>query len=167
MTPRTVLSVKELTLAASSWRSEGAVIVLASGCFDPLHLGHVQHLEAARKLGNVLVVGVASDRIVREYKEKDGGPRRPFMPAIVRAGIVGSIKCVDVAVINDASCELIAAIHPHVYAKGVEYRDNLTPDLENEVELLTQLGGRMAFVSGEMIQSSSAILAGTIPCRKL
>ena len=163
MTPktRTVLSVKELTLAASGWRSEGAVIVLASGCFDPLHLGHVQHLEAARQLGNVLVVGVASDRIVSDYKQKPNGVRRPFMPAICRAGIVGALRCVDVAVINDAACELIAAIHPHVYVKGLEYKDNLTPDLADELELLNQLGGRMAFVSGELVLSSSMILAST------
>mgnify|MGYP001590177270 CR=1 FL=1 len=166
MTTRTVLSVKELTLASSSWRSEGAVIVLASGCFDPLHLGHIQHLEAARKLGNILVVGVASDRIVNEYKQKAGGPRRPFMPAIVRAGIVGAIKCVDVAVINDASCEIIEAIKPHVYCKGAEYRDNLTPDLEDELELLTQYGGRLEFVSGEMVQSSSAIILASTSCQK-
>jgi len=158
---RTVLSVKELTLAASGWRSDGATIVLASGCFDPLHLGHVEHLEKAREFGNVLIVGVASDRIVSDYKQKPNGVKRPFMPAIIRAGIIGALRCVDAAVINDEACELIAAIHPHVYVKGSEYRGNLTPDLEAELELLNQLGGRMEFVSGELVLSSSAILAGT------
>lgn len=155
-----VMSLQSLTFAAEEWRREGAIIVLAAGCFDPLHMGHVQHLEAAREFGNVLVVGVASDRVVHEYKQKPRGPRRPMMPDGIRAGIVAALRCVDAVAINDASCELIEAVKPHIYVKGEEYRDNLTPDLEAELELLNQLGGRLEFVSGRTIMSSSAILAG-------
>lgn len=155
-----VLDFAGLRLAARDWKAEGAVIVLASGCFDPLHLGHVQHLEAARATGNVLVVGVASDRIVMEYKQKPGGPRRPFMPDTVRAGIVAGLRCVDAVAINDEACELIEAIKPHVYVKGAEYKNNLTPDLESERALLEQYGGRMEFLSGQTVLSSSSILAG-------
>jgi rfaE bifunctional protein nucleotidyltransferase chain/domain len=154
-----VLTLTDVFHAAREWYREGATVVLASGCFDPLHLGHVQHLEAARKLGNVLIVGVASDRIVRTYKQKPGGPRRPLMPEAVRAGIVAGLRCVDAVAVNDAACELIEAVKPHVYVKGSEYRGNLTPDLEAEAELLAQLGGRMVFLSGPQVFSSSAILA--------
>lgn len=154
-----VLTLEELRFAARDWRREGATIVLACGCFDPLHLGHVQHLEAAKRLGNVLVVGVASDRIVRTYKGKPNRPR-PFMPDSHRVGIVAGLRCVDATAINDAACELIRAVWPHVYAKGEEYRGNLTPDLEAEAALLQTYGGRLEFLSGEVVCSSTAILAG-------
>ncbi len=157
-----VLTVPELSLAAKSWRKEGAHIVLAAGCFDPLHAGHVQHLEAARRYGNVLVVSVAGDRIVREYKQHQGGPRRPFMPAAQRAAIVAALRCVDAAVVCEwDTCEkVIRALKPHVYAKGEEYREHLTPALDAEGQLLFRLGGRMEYVSGPQVYSSSAILAG-------
>jgi len=155
-----VLTLADLPRAARDWRAEGAVIVLAAGCFDPLHLGHIQHLEAAKQFGNILVVGVASDRVVREYKSKPGGPKRPFMTDTVRCGIVGGLRCVDAVAVNDHCCELIEAIKPHVYVKGTEYQGNLTPDLKAEEELLKQYGGRLEFASGAVISSSTSYLAG-------
>ena len=155
-----VLTLPDLALAARDWRAEGAVVVLACGCWDPLHLGHVQHLEAAAGLGNVLVVGVASDHIVRTYKQIPNGRRRPFMPDHQRAGIVAGLRCVDAAVVNHAACELIDVLRPHVYAKGDEYRGRLTPDLEAESALLATYGGRLEFVSGQLVCSSTAMLAG-------
>jgi rfaE bifunctional protein nucleotidyltransferase chain/domain len=157
-----VLTLPELALAARDWRADGAVIVLAAGCFDPLHIGHVQHLEAARKLGNVLVVSVAGDALVKASKELPGGPRRPFMPAPERAGIVAAIWCVDAAVIcDDVDAKgIIKVLKPHVYVKGEEYRDKTTKALAREGRLLEALGGRMAYLSGPVVRSSSAILAG-------
>ena len=154
-----VLTLSELADAARDWHREGAVIVLACGCWDPPHPGHVQHLEAARKEGNVLVVGVASDYLVRTHKQKLDGPRRPFMPDTYRALMVAGLRCVDASVINHAACELIEALRPHVYVKGEEYRGNLTPDLEAEKLLLSSYGGRLEFLSGGLICSSTAMLA--------
>lgn len=156
-----ILSLADLWHAARDWRREGATVVLAAGCFDPIHPGHIQHLEAARKLGNVLVVGVASDRVVREYKGTTNRPR-PFMPDTMRAGIVAGLRAVDAVVINDQCCELIRACWPHIYVKGEEYRGNLTPDLKAESELLTTYGGRLEFVSGEEVHSSTALLAASV-----
>jgi rfaE bifunctional protein nucleotidyltransferase chain/domain len=157
-----VLTPPELVCAARDWRSEGAVIVLGAGCFDPLHLGHVQHLEAARKLGNVLVVSVAGDALVRETKQVIGGPNRPFMPAKERAAIVAALAAVDAAVIcDDVDAKgIIKVLKPHVYVKGEEYRDRTTKALAREGRLLTALGGRMEYLSGPVVRSSSAILAG-------
>lgn len=157
-----VLTVPELALAARDWRAEGAVIVMAAGCFDPLHLGHVQHLEAARKLGNVLVVSVAGDALVKATKQLPDGPRRPFMPAAERAAIVAALGVVAAAVVCDAADArgILKALKPHVYAKGEEYRDKMTRALDAEGRLLDRFGGRMAYVSGPLVRSSSAILAG-------
>ena len=154
-----VLTLSELSNAAREWHRDGAVIVLACGCWDPLHPGHVQHLEAARKEGNVLIVGVASDHLVRTHKQKPDGPRRPFMPDAHRAMTVAGLRCVDAAVVNHAACELIEVLRPHVYVKGEEYRGNLTPDLEAESALLATYGGRLEFLSGGLICSSTAMLA--------
>ncbi len=156
---RVIPTLAELAEAARDWRADGSVIVLCCGCWDPIHPGHVQHLEAARKEGNVLVVGVASDHLVRTHKQKPNGPRRPFMSDAHRAIMVSNLRCVDAAVINHAACELIEALRPHVYVKGEEYRGNLTPDLEAESELLATYGGRLEFLSGGLICSSTAMLA--------
>lgn len=157
-----ILTTADLSLAAKDWRREGAVIVLAAGCFDPLHLGHVQHLQAAKALGNVLVVSVAGDELVRSTKQFPDGPRRPFMPATDRAAIVAALACVDAVTVCDATDAkaIIRALRPHVYAKGEEYRDRITRALAEEGILLDRLGGRMEYVSGTVIRSSSAILAG-------
>jgi rfaE bifunctional protein nucleotidyltransferase chain/domain len=157
-----VLTISELAAAARDWRADGAVIVLGAGCFDPIHLGHVQHLEAARKLGNVLVVSVAGDALVRATKQLPGGPTRPFMPAAERAAIVAALGCVDAAVIcDDVDAKgIIKALKPHLYVKGTEYRDKTTKALAKEERLLAALGGRMEYLSGPVVRSSSAILAG-------
>lgn len=157
-----VLTLDELAEAGMEWRREGAVIVLAAGAFDPLHAGHTQHLAAAKELGNVLVVAVASNRLIREYKQKPGGPKRPFMPEEMRAEIIAALRCVDAVVINDAACHVIRNLYPHIYVKGTEYDGNLTPDLKQELEILTHTGGKLVFVSGRKIHSSSALLAATV-----
>lgn len=163
--PVPVLAVPEIAAAARDWRAEGAVIVLAAGCFDPLHLGHVEHLAAAKRLGNVLVVSVAGDALVRATKGKAGGPARPFMPAAHRAGIVAGLRGVDGVVVceTDDATEIVRALRPHVYAKGTDYHpDRLPPALAAERALVESYGGRMAFVSGASVASSSALLAGAV-----
>ena len=77
------------------WRREGRVVVWTNGCFDLFHVGHLRSLQAARRLGDVLVVGVNSDDSVRRLK----GPARPIVPAVERAEIVAGLECVDYVVI--------------------------------------------------------------------
>src|SRR5690349_25044766 len=89
-----VLSVEEAGRLASGWRAQGKRLVLANGCFDLLHVGHVRYLQAARALGDALVVGLNSDDSVRRLK----GPGRPVMPAAERAELVAAVK------IGRASC---------------------------------------------------------------
>lgn len=151
-----VLTLEDLTLAARDWRREGAVIVLACGCFDILHAGHVQHLQAARKLGNVLVVAVTKDQFVNK------GPGRPRAPDEHRAQVVAELRCVDAAIVNPfpTACGVIAALRPHVFAKGAEYQTNRTDNVVAEENVVTTLGGRMEYVSGQLICSSTAMLAG-------
>jgi D-beta-D-heptose 7-phosphate kinase/D-beta-D-heptose 1-phosphate adenosyltransferase len=107
-------------------RRSGRRIVFTNGCFDLLHIGHVRALEAARRLGDVLVVGVNRDRRVRELK----GPGRPIVPEHQRAEVVASLQCVDHVVLfgEDTPTGLIRDLRPHVVAKGGEYRRAEPPE---------------------------------------
>ena len=94
-------------------------IVFTNGCFDLLHVGHVRYLEQARSLGDILVVGMNSDRSVRILK----GPRRPILPAKERAEILSGLECIDYITVFDepTPLELITALQPHVLAKGGDW----------------------------------------------
>ena len=105
-----VLSVDEAGRLASGWRAAGKRLVLANGCFDLLHVGHVRYLQAARALGDALVVGLNSDASVRRLK----GPGRPVMPAAERAELVAAVSGVDAVVVfeEDSADALIARLRP-------------------------------------------------------
>lgn len=121
-------------------RKNGARIVLANGCFDLLHIGHVRYFEGARALGDVLIVGINSDEQVRALK----GEGRPFMPERERAEIIASIRAVDIVTIFPEPTveELIRAIRPDVHAKGTDYTEETVP----ERDVVRSYGGRVAIV---------------------
>ncbi|HST04682.1 MAG TPA: D-glycero-beta-D-manno-heptose 1-phosphate adenylyltransferase [Chloroflexia bacterium] len=114
-----VVALSELHRMRSRWRTEGKRLVLTNGTFDVLHIGHVRYLEAARALGDVLVVGVNSDASVRAYK----GPGRPVVPQDERAELVAALRCVDYTTIFDepTATHLVAALEPEIYVKGGDY----------------------------------------------
>ena len=116
-----VQTLSELTNLRRTWRASGLRVVLTNGTFDLLHIGHVRYLEAARALGDVLVVGINSDASVRGYK----GPGRPVVPQDERAEIVAALRCVDyVTIFEEATAvRLVEALEPDVYAKGGDYAD--------------------------------------------
>jgi rfaE bifunctional protein nucleotidyltransferase chain/domain len=120
------LSVEEAAALAERLRAEGKRIVLANGCFDLLHVGHVRYLREARRLGDVLFVGVNSDAAVRRLK----GPGRPLVPAAERAEIVGALAGVDHVVIfdEDTADRLLERLRPHVHAKGTDYTPETVPE---------------------------------------
>src|SRR5690242_18556542 len=99
-------------------RAAGRTIVLANGCFDLLHVGHVRYLEAARREGDVLVVAINSDESVRKNK----GAGRPLVPETERAEVLAALRCVDfVTVFGETTADdLIRALRPNVHAKGTE-----------------------------------------------
>ena len=121
-------------------RKNGARIVLANGCFDLLHVGHVRYFEGARALGDLLIVGVNSDEQVRALK----GEGRPFMSERERAEIVASVRAVDIVTIFPEPTveQLIRAIRPDVHAKGTDYTEETVP----ERDVVRSYGGRVAIV---------------------
>src|SRR5438445_11437012 len=120
------MTLDEAAALAARLRTEGRRIVLANGCFDLLHVGHVRYLRAARRLGDVLFVGVNADAAVARLK----GPGRPLMPAAERAEIVGALRDVDHVVVfhEDTADQLVAAVKPDVHAKGTDYTVASVPE---------------------------------------
>src|SRR5438093_6231289 len=116
-----IKSRAELKKLLATRRARHKRIVFTNGTFDLLHIGHVRYLQAARELGDVLVVGVNSDDSVRGYK----GPSRPVVPQDERAEIVAALRCVDYAVIFDepTAAQLVEVLQPDIYVKGGDYAE--------------------------------------------
>jgi len=143
---------------AGQWRREGKRLVFANGCFDLLHVGHVRYLEGARRLGDVLLVGINSDRSVARLK----GPGRPIMTAEERAELVGSLAAVDGVVIfdDDTADALVRALRPTVHAKGTDYTAESVP----EGAAVREAGGRVA-IAGDPKQHATRDLIRLIADR--
>ena len=148
-----VVSVEEAGRLASSWRAQGKRLVLANGCFDLLHVGHVRDLQAARALGDALVVGLNSDASVRRLK----GPGRPVMPAAERAELVAAVSGVDAVVVfdEDSADALIARLRPDVHAKGTDYTEQSVPE-RGTVEAV---GAQVAIAGDPKTHSTKDLIA--------
>ena len=141
-----MLTREDLVRACAAERARGRSVVFTNGCFDILHRGHSHYLNEAAALGDVLVVGVNTDRSVRELK----GPSRPIVPEDDRAHLVAALASVRYVCLFDESTpyELIAAVGPDVLVKGAGYvRDTIVgADLVEErggtVVALEELPGR-------------------------
>jgi len=101
-------------------RHRGKVLVFTNGCFDILHYGHVKYLEAAKKKGDILIVGMNTDASVRRLK----GPGRPVTPEKERAAILAALACVDYVTLfaEDTPLRLIEAVRPDVLVKGRDWK---------------------------------------------
>ncbi|HEX8473912.1 MAG TPA: adenylyltransferase/cytidyltransferase family protein [Pyrinomonadaceae bacterium] len=133
-------------------RRNGARIVFANGCFDILHVGHVRYLEAARALGDLLVVGINSDEQVRALK----GEGRPLVPEKERAEVVAGLRAVDlVTIFPEPTVEaLLLAIHPEIHAKGTDYTAETVP----ERDVVRSYGGRVQIVGDPKDHSSTEMV---------
>jgi len=130
--------------------------VLANGCFDLLHVGHVRYLSAARGLGDALVVGLNSDASVRRLK----GPGRPVMAADERAELIGALAAVDLVVVfeEDNAEALIARLRPDVHAKGTDYTEESVP----ERAAVLAAGGRVAIAGDPKSHATRDLIAAII-----
>lgn len=159
ITLRRILSRDELIERVSEARKSGACIVLANGCFDVLHVGHVRYLQGAKALGDLLVVGVNSDDQVAAVK----GAGRPVLPAVERAEIVAAIEAVDLVTIFDEPTvdALLLAIRADIHAKGTDYTEDTVP----ERDVVRSYGGRVAIVGDPKDHSTSQIIAALAPSK--
>ena len=121
MAQNAALTLAQAQALRQSWRAEGLSVVFTNGCFDLLHAGHIALLEAARREGDRLLVGLNSDRSVRELK----GSGRPILPESERAEILAALECVAGVVVFDQAtpAEIIRALAPDVLVKGSDWGD--------------------------------------------
>ncbi len=114
-----IYTLQELDEKLKTWRVQGHKIVFTNGCFDLLHLGHVDYLEKARQLGDKLVLGLNTDNSISRIK----GPNRPLQDEVSRARIMASLLFVDAVVLfnDDTPLELITAVQPDILVKGDDY----------------------------------------------
>jgi len=147
-----VVSQNELMLLLAEARREGRRVVFTNGCFDILHPGHIQLLEAARDLGDLLVLGLNSDRSVRENK----GANRPIVPDSERAEVAAALAAVDFVVLFDEPTprEIISSILPDVLVKGSDWG----PDEIVGREEVEAAGGRVVSLPLAPGYSTSGII---------
>ncbi len=143
----------EVSVLGERLRQQGRRIAFANGCFDLLHVGHVRYLEGAKEQGDVLVVGVNSDRAVRALK----GPGRPLLPAEARAELVAALEATDYVVIfDDLTAEpILRDLRPDVHCKGTDY----SPETVPERAVVESLGGIVRIVGDAKSHSAREILA--------
>jgi rfaE bifunctional protein nucleotidyltransferase chain/domain len=148
-----IVSREQAAEFAAAARRAGQRVALANGCFDLLHVGHARYLAGARQAGDLLIVGVNGDASVRRLK----GPGRPILEAQARARLVAAFAAVDRVVIFDEDDvrSLIAALRPHVHAKGTDYTRETVP----ERDAMLAIGGEIAIVGDPKNHHTRDLLA--------
>ena len=137
-------------------RAQGRRIVHCHGVFDLLHVGHLRYFQEAKAMGDVLVVTLTTDRFVNK------GPHRPAFPEQLRAEVLAGLECVDFVAINPhpTAVEAIRLIKPDIYVKGPDYADtskDVTGKIHEEEAAVKEVGGRIAFTTGQIFSSTSLI----------
>jgi rfaE bifunctional protein nucleotidyltransferase chain/domain len=147
-----LLSRGQLSEYATLVRAKGKRLILANGCFDLLHVGHIRYLAGAKALGGELLVAVNSDTQVRNLK----GDGRPAMPQAERAEIVAALRFVDAVTIFDESTveEIIRIVRPDFHAKGTDYTSETVP----ERDIVREFGGQVAIVGDPKDHSTTSLL---------
>jgi rfaE bifunctional protein nucleotidyltransferase chain/domain len=150
------VTIDEAAQLAERLRAGGKRIVLANGCFDLLHVGHIRYLHDARQLGDVLFCGLNDDAAVARLK----GPGRPVMPAEERAEILQALRDVDHIVIfgDDTADTLVARLRPDVHAKGTDYTTETVP----EAATVRAVGGRVAIAGDPKSHSTQDVIASIV-----
>lgn len=142
-------ALKELV---TKWRAVGEQVVFTNGCFDILHLGHIDYLEKASQLGSKLIIGINSDASVQRLK----GSRRPVQPEMARARMLAALAFVDAVVLfdEDTPLELIRQLRPQILVKGDDYTISQIVGAEE----VLQDGGEVKTISLVQGYSTTAII---------
>ena len=145
-------SLSELRRTIAAEKAKGKTVVLANGCFDFIHVGHIRYLRAAKAKGDVLVVALNSDSSVRRLK----GEGRPILPQKERAEILAAFSFVDYVTIFSESMvtKVLLALKPDIHVKGSDYSKETVP----EKDTVKAYGGRVAIVGGPKIRNTSQVI---------
>ena len=150
-----IVIIDELALQLQRLKSEGKKIVLCHGCFDLMHPGHIKHFQAAKEMGDILIVTVTPDVYV------DKGPGRPAYNQNLRVESIAALECVDCVAINKwpTAEETLKLLRPDIYVKGQEFKDieDKTGKIQKEYQLAKELGIKVQFTH-EIVFSSTKLL---------
>jgi D-beta-D-heptose 7-phosphate kinase/D-beta-D-heptose 1-phosphate adenosyltransferase len=146
------VTLEQAIALVSRSRDAGKRIVFTNGVFDLLHPGHLRYLQQARELGDVLIVGVNSDRSVRANK----GPDRPITPELERVEILEALRCVDAVVVFDEETphDVIAALQPDVLVKGADWAEDAIVGRD----IVEARGGKVVRMPIESGYSTTAVI---------
>lgn len=147
-----IIDYNQIKNIVEQLKADGKTLVFTNGCFDILHVGHVRYLQAARELGDCLILGLNSDQSVRALK----GPTRPINNQADRAEVLSALSAVDyVVVFEEPTAEnLIHKIKPAIYVKGGDYNIKDLP----ESSIVSQYGGQTILIPEVIGKSSSNII---------
>jgi rfaE bifunctional protein nucleotidyltransferase chain/domain len=150
-----ILALKDLAKQLEAERKQGKTVVLCHGCFDLMHLGHIKYLQAAKNMGNLLVVTVTPDQYV------DKGPGRPVFNHTLRTESLAALQCVDYVAVNEwpTATDTLRLLRPDIYVKGQEFEQlkDKTGKIQKEYEVLKEIGAEMRFTH-EIVFSSTQLI---------
>ena len=131
-------------------------VVLANGCFDLLHVGHIRYLYAAKQMGDVLVVALNSDRSIRQLK----GSGRPLMSQLERSEILDSLEMIDLVLIFDEYDvgHILRTLTPHIQVKGTDYTEDSVP----ERHIVASYGGKVRIAGDPKDHSTRDLISAII-----
>jgi len=159
-----VIEFDLLIEALSNLREQEKKIVLCHGCFDLMHPGHIKHFQAAKKMGDILVVTVTPDIYV------DKGPGRPAYSQELRVSSIAALECVDFTSVNKwpTAEETLKILRPHIYVKGQEFEKfkDKTGKLQKELKILKEIGCEMSFTHEVVFSSTKLINKHLIDSKK-
>jgi rfaE bifunctional protein nucleotidyltransferase chain/domain len=154
-TLRKLLGMDELAKKVKRLKSRGKRIVLCHGCFDLMHPGHIKYFQAAKNMGDYLVVTITPDVFV------DKGPGRPVFNQRLRAESIAALECVDLVAINEwpTAEETLRLLRPDLYVKGQEFEhlEDKTGKIQKEYAVLQEIGAEIRFTH-EVVFSSTELL---------
>jgi rfaE bifunctional protein nucleotidyltransferase chain/domain len=162
MVMKKIISIEELAKITSGLQNEGKTVALCHGCFDLLHLGHMKHFEAAKKIADVVVVTITPDRFVNK------GPGRPVFNEQMRMESIAALEAVSYVALNkwETSIETLQLIKPNFYLKGQDYKksgDDITGNIDKEAQAVKSVGGEIHFTEEIQFSSSKLINAHYSP----
>ena len=150
-----IVELRELEKTLRELKFKGKKIVHCHGCFDLMHPGHIKYFQAAKDMGDVLVVTVTPDVFV------DKGPDRPVFNQGLRADSIAALECVDYVAINKwpTAEETLRLLRPNIYVKGQEFEklEDKTGKIQKEYKVLEEIGAEMKFTH-EIVFSSTELL---------
>ena len=150
-----IVDIQKLSEIIKVFKGKSKKIVHCHGCFDLLHPGHIKYFQAAKKMGDILVVTVTPDRYV------DKGPGRPVFTESLRAESIAALECVDFVAINEwpTSEETLRLLRPDIYVKGQEFEnlEDKTGKIQKEFKVVQEIGAELKFTH-EIVFSSTELI---------